>query len=115
MVGRRSDTALGAFYRRLSSRAGKKAVTATARKIAVLFYKTLRHGMSYKDPGADHYEQQYRSRVLANLQRRGEGNGLRIAGHSGERQSGCFLGSPLRSLLEFRNEIPLHRRSPRPL
>src|SRR5436309_1069830 len=62
----RSDTALGAFYRRLSSRAGKsKAVTATARKIAVLFYNTLRHGMSYKDPGADHYEQQYRSRVLA--------------------------------------------------
>jgi transposase len=36
----RSDTALGAFYRRLSLRAGKsKAVTATARKIAVLFYK----------------------------------------------------------------------------
>ena len=35
----RSDTALGAFYRRLSSRIGKqKAVTATARKIAVLFY-----------------------------------------------------------------------------
>ena len=35
----RTDTALGAFYRRLSSRIGKaKAVTATARKIAVLFY-----------------------------------------------------------------------------
>ena len=39
----RSDTALGAFYHRLSSRAGKaKAVTATARKIAILFYNTLR-------------------------------------------------------------------------
>jgi transposase len=37
----RSDTALGAFYRRLSSRAGKaKAVTATARKIAILFYNS---------------------------------------------------------------------------
>jgi transposase len=44
----RSDTALGAFYRRLSARAGKaKAVTATARKIAVLFYNTLRHGLIY--------------------------------------------------------------------
>jgi hypothetical protein len=54
---------------RLASRAGKsKAVTATARKIAVLFYNTLRHRLS-KDPGADHYEQQC-SRVLANLQRR---------------------------------------------
>ena len=35
----RTDTALGAFYRRLSARIGKaKAITATARKIAVLFY-----------------------------------------------------------------------------
>ena len=33
----RTDTALGAFYRRLSARIGKaKAITATARKIAVL-------------------------------------------------------------------------------
>ena len=49
----RTDTALGAFYRRLSARVGKaKAITATARKIAVLFYNTLRHGMSYTDPGA---------------------------------------------------------------
>ncbi|MER8403047.1 transposase [Mesorhizobium sp. M1348] len=52
---RRSDTALGAFYRRLSSRAGKaKDVRATARKIAVLFYNALRHGITYRDPGADH-------------------------------------------------------------
>ncbi|WP_369726294.1 hypothetical protein AB8Z38_17775 [Bradyrhizobium sp. LLZ17] len=65
----RGDTAPGAFYRRLSSRAGKsKAVTA--RKIAVLFYNTLRHGVSYGDPGADHYEQQYRNRVIASRQPR---------------------------------------------
>ena len=40
-----------AFYRRLSSRIGKaKAVTATARKVAVLFYNAVRHGMEYVDP-----------------------------------------------------------------
>ena len=73
----RSDTALGAFYRRLSSRAGKaKAVTATARKIAVLFYNTLRHGMAYQDPGAAQYEQRYRNRVVANLQRRAKAFGF---------------------------------------
>ncbi len=73
----RSDTALGAFYRRLSSRAGKaKAATATARKIAVLFYNTLRYGMTYRDPGADHYEEQYRNRVLANLKRRAKSLGF---------------------------------------
>ncbi|MFN3724657.1 MAG: IS110 family transposase, partial [Paracoccaceae bacterium] len=54
----RSDTALGAFYRRLSSRIGKqKAVTATARKIAVLFYNAIRFGMAYNDPGAAAYEE----------------------------------------------------------
>jgi len=67
----RSDTALGAFYRRLSSRIGKqKAVTATARKIAVLFYNALRFGTTYDDPRAAAYEERHRTRVLANLPRR---------------------------------------------
>jgi transposase len=67
----RTQTALGAFYRRLGSRVGKaKAVTATARKIAVLFYNALRFGMRYVDPGKDYYEQRYRRRVLSNLRRR---------------------------------------------
>ena len=72
----RTQTALGAFYRRLSARLGKaKAVTATARKIAALFYNTLRHGMAYSDPGASYYEQRYRARVLSNLQRRAKSFG----------------------------------------
>jgi len=67
----RSNTALGAFYRRLAVRIGNaKAVTATARKIAVLFYNAMRYGAEYKDPGADHYEQQYRERVIKQLHRR---------------------------------------------
>ena len=73
----RTDTALGAFYRRLSGRVGKaKAVTATARKIAVLFYNTLRHGMAYADPGASYYEERYKQRVLTNLHRRAKALGL---------------------------------------
>jgi transposase len=72
----RTDTALGAFYRRLAARIGKaKAVTATARKIAVLFYNALRHGMDYTDPGASYYEDRYRQRVLNNLQRRAKALG----------------------------------------
>ena len=67
----RTDTALGAFYRRLSARIGKaKAVTATARKIAVLFYNAMRFGLAYQDPGATHYEQKYRERVIKQLHRR---------------------------------------------
>lgn len=72
----RTETALGAFYRRLSGRVGKaKAVTATARKLAVLFYNTLRHGLAYADPGASYYEERYRRRVLSNLQRRAKSLG----------------------------------------
>lgn len=69
----RTDTALGAFYRRLGARIGKaKAVTATARKIAILFYNTMPFGMKYVDTGADYYEANYRERVVKELHRRAE-------------------------------------------
>jgi transposase len=75
----RSDTALGAFYRRLGARIGKaKAVTATARKLAILFYNTLRKGLRYEDPGASYYEERYRQRVLQNLKRRARSLGYNL-------------------------------------
>jgi len=75
----RTDTALGAFYRRLSARIGKaKAVTATARKIAILFYNAMRYGMKYQDPGSDKYERDYRARVLKNLKHRAAGLGFEL-------------------------------------
>ena len=70
---------MGAFYRRLAARIGKaKAVTATARKIAVLFYNALRYGMEYIDPGALAYETRYRERVIDNLQRRAKTFGFAL-------------------------------------
>jgi hypothetical protein len=76
----RSDTALGAFYRRLSARIGKqKAVMATAGKIAVLFYNAIRHRITYKDQGATAYDERHRQRVLANLQRRAKTLGYALA------------------------------------
>ena len=75
----RTQTALGAFYRRLAARTGKaKAVTATARKLAILFYKALRFGTRYADPGTDYYEQRYRQRVIHSLQRRAQSLGLAL-------------------------------------
>jgi len=75
----KTQTALGAFYRRLAARVGKaKAVTATARKLAVLFYNALRHGMAYQDPGATYYEEQYRQRVLQGLRRRAKALGYEL-------------------------------------
>ena len=73
----RTDTALGAFYRPLSARIGKaKAVTATARKIAILFYNAVQHGMEDVDPGASAYETRYRARVIDNLHRRAKAFGF---------------------------------------
>jgi len=84
----RTHTALGAFYRRLAARAGKaKAVTATARKLAVLFYNTLRFGMTYADPGADRYEQDYRSRVVHQLHRRARQMGFTLVPDAAENSS----------------------------
>jgi transposase len=75
----RTSTALGAFYRRLAARVGKaKAVTATARKLAVLFYRIVKHGLGYNDPGADYYEAAYRNRILKNLKRRAEDFGYQL-------------------------------------
>jgi hypothetical protein len=67
----RTQTALGAFYRRLAYRVGKaKAVTATARKLAILVYRTLKDGLVYADPGADTYDAQHRTHVIRRLRQR---------------------------------------------
>jgi hypothetical protein len=64
---------------RIAARVGKaKAVTATARKIAVVFYNTLRYGAAYVDPGVDYYEERYRRRTLDNLRRRAESLGFQL-------------------------------------
>ena len=67
----RTQTALGAYYRRLAYRVGKsKAITATARKLAILVYRTLKDGLVYQDPGAAAYNAQDRSRAVRRLTQR---------------------------------------------
>jgi hypothetical protein len=59
----RTETALGAFYRRVAFRVGKaKAITATARKLAILVYRTPKDGLVYRDPGAAAYDAQHGQR-----------------------------------------------------
>lgn len=67
----RTQTASGAFYRRLAARIGKPhAITATARKLAVLVYRALKGDLVYRDPGADAYDLQQRTRTLRRLRQR---------------------------------------------
>ena len=52
-----SKSALGAFHRRMKTKLGPaKAVTATAHKLAKLFYIMLKYGESYVEKGQDYYE-----------------------------------------------------------
>jgi hypothetical protein len=82
----RTQTALGAFYRRLAVRIGKpKAITATARKLAILVYRTLKGGFHYTDPGAAPYDARQRRLALGSLRRRAASLGFNLVnGQTGE-------------------------------
>jgi len=67
----RTSTVLGAFYRRLAARAGKaKAITAAARKLAVLVYRVMSATLTYHDPGPAAYHLINRARELKLLRKR---------------------------------------------
>ena len=85
----RTQTALGAFYRRLAARIGKpQAITATARKLAILVYRALNGELVYCDPGADAYDAQQRTRVLRRLRQRAATLGFELV----SRETGEVLG-----------------------
>jgi transposase len=75
----RSESALGAFYRRLCARMDKpKANTATAHKLARMVYFMLTRGEAYVDQGQQRYEEQQRQRSIAALKRRAAALGFQI-------------------------------------
>jgi transposase len=82
----RTQTALGAFYRRLAYRIGKaKAITATARKLAILVYRCLKGELVYQDPGAAAYDLRNRDSVIRRLRQRAATLGFSLVnGQTGE-------------------------------
>ena len=74
-----SDSALGAFYRRMCARMDKpRANTATAHKLARMVYFMLTRGEAYVDQGQQHYEEQQRQRSIAALKRRAAALGFAV-------------------------------------
>lgn len=68
---RSSQTALGAYYRRMCARMDKgKAVTAAAHKLARLVYVMLTRGEEYVEQGQAYYEERHRERVVRSLNKR---------------------------------------------
>lgn len=76
---RSSQSALGAYFRRMCARMDKpKAVTAAAHKLARLIYTMLTKGEEYIVQGQDYYEERYRERVLRQLAQRAEKMGMKL-------------------------------------
>ena len=75
----RSQTALGAFYRRIKARSGgQQAVTATAHKIARIYYALLTKRTSYVELGQQAYEQRYKERRIDHLKQQAKSFGFQL-------------------------------------
>ena len=61
---------MGAYLRRMKVSLGApNAITATARKVAVMIDRALKYGLEDVDPGQTRCEQQYHDRLLQPLTR----------------------------------------------
>jgi transposase len=64
----RSDHWLARFYHRIKARRGAaKAITATARKIAVIFYKLLREKTAFQPLSIEQYNQAFKEKQIRKL------------------------------------------------
>lgn len=71
--------ALGGFYRRLKAKRGPAiAMKATARKLAVLFYRLMKHGWDYVEEGLAAYEARQREQQVRWLKRRAHSLGFAV-------------------------------------
>jgi len=76
---RSSQSALGAYFRRMCARMDKpKAIAAAAHKLARLIYTMLTKGEAYTDQGQDYYEKRYRDHMVNQLTKRAEKLGLKM-------------------------------------
>ena len=75
----RSQSYLGAQYRRLRTRLGApKAITAMARKLACLYYRLIKCGQQYVDKGTEHYEAWYRAQQIRAVVKKAQKLGLQV-------------------------------------
>ena len=74
-----SKCALGAFYRRLRYRIGPaKAIVATARKLALIFYRMINSKIEYLDIGAEQYDMKHKANQIKYLEKKAQALGLKL-------------------------------------
>ncbi len=75
----RSNSYLGAQYRRLRAKLGApKAIKAMANKLARIIYRLLKYGQDFVDKGAESYEQKYRDQQIQLLAKKAASLGLQL-------------------------------------
>lgn len=75
----RSQSALGAFYRRMKAHLGNaEAVTATAHKLARLIYRLVKHGEAYVRQGMEEYERKHQERKQRALTKNAAAMGFKL-------------------------------------
>jgi hypothetical protein len=75
----RSNHYLASFYRRIRAKGGpKKAIVATARKIAVIFYEMIKNKTEFNPIDLQSYEEQYRQNKIKWLEKQACKLGLLI-------------------------------------
>jgi transposase len=78
-IARSKHLALGGFYRRIRATCGGEVANiATARKIAELYYNTLRYGNGYVEQGLQAYEEKYRRDSVRRLKAAARRFGLEL-------------------------------------
>src|SRR6266699_210830 len=75
-----SQSALGAFFRRMQARLGTpKAITAAAHKLARLVSHLLKHGSASVQEGLENYEAQYHERKVTTMAKQAKALGYTLA------------------------------------
>ena len=75
----RSQSALGAYYRRMKAKLGAaEGVTATAHKLARLIYRLVKHGEAYVRQGLVEYERKHQERRRKYVEKAAQELGLQL-------------------------------------
>ena len=74
-----SQTAMGAFYRRMVAKLGPaEGITAVAHKLARLLYSLIKHGHEYVRTGLEQYEKKNADRKMKALRKMAQSMGVQI-------------------------------------
>jgi transposase len=69
-VAKKKDSPLAHFYRRMAAKHGKgTAITATARKLAIIVYNMIQKGEPYRSQPLEEYQEKVRTQKLKQIQR----------------------------------------------